>query len=63
MKTLAQHMAEWEIHSLRGLITTLLITVRVYSRSHPDAEQLADDLDGLKDIQAGQQVDEWQAHR
>lgn len=38
---LVHHMEQWELHSLRGVVTVLLAEVVLYARKHPEAKELA----------------------
>jgi hypothetical protein len=49
IERLAWEMAQWEIHALRGLVTTLVLLVQIYARSHPEAKPLARHLVQVKD--------------
>lgn len=54
-------MQEWEVHSLRGLVTNLVIETQLYARAHPEAQALADRALELKQTQYDSHLEELKA--
>ena len=62
--SLLMHMNEWEVHSLRGTVTAMVVHVQVFARRHPEvlgAAELAAELVEMKNKQFDNQLREMGA--